>query len=182
MNRIEKGLPNAFLSALAAPGRASDIDDADDVYGWLVGSWSLEVLRYRGVDLRGKGMMAEAHFGWVLEGRAIEDVWIMPARGMRPPKDPMFNMYGTTLRSWDPELRAWRIAWTNPARNHREMQIGRRVGNEIVQTGARLDGQATRWRFTDIAPNRFHWIGEALEPDGATWGIEGEFLATRVDK
>jgi hypothetical protein len=181
MDRIENGLPHPFLSALAAPGRAWDIDEADDVYGWLVGSWSLEVLRYRGIDLRGKEIMAEAHFGWVLEGRAIEDVWIMPARGARPPKDPTLNMYGTTLRSWDPELRAWRIAWTNPARNHRETQIGRRVGNDIVQTGARSDGQATRWRFTEITASRFHWIGEALELDGATWRVEGEFLARRVD-
>lgn len=182
MNRIENGTPRGFLSALAAASRAADIDEADDVYGWLVGSWSLEVLRYRGVDLLGKGMMAEAHFGWVLEGRAIEDVWIMPARGARPPKDPEFNMYGTTLRSWDAELRAWRIAWTNPARNHRETQIGRRVGNEIVQTGARPDGQATRWRFTEITAERFHWIGEALEQDGAAWFVEGEFIARRVEE
>lgn len=181
MNRIENEASRALLSALAAPGRAADIEEADDIYGWLVGSWSLEVLRYRGVDLRGKGMMAEAHFGWVLEGRAIEDVWIMPPRGTRPPQDPEFNMYGTTLRSWDPDLRAWRIAWTNPARSHRETQIGRRVGNEIVQTGARPDGQATRWRFTEITSRGFHWIGEALDRDGATWFVEGEFLATRVE-
>jgi hypothetical protein len=180
MNRSENRSTHGFLSALAAPGRAADIEEADDVYGWLVGSWSLEVLRYRGVDLRGKGIKAEAHFGWVLEGRAIQDVWIMPAREGRPPNDPGMNMYGTTLRSWEPALRAWRIAWTNPARSHREVQIGRRIGNEIVQTGARADGQATRWRFTDISPDRFHWIGEALDPDGATWLVEGEFLATRV--
>jgi len=180
MNRIEHEPPHALLSALAAPGRACDIDETDDIYGWLVGSWSLEVLCYRGIDLRGENVMAEAHFGWVLEGRAIEDVWIMPARVARPPQDPAVNMYGTTLRSWDPALRAWRIQWTNPAHNHSETQIGRRVGEEIVQIGARPDGQATRWRFTDIAPDRFHWIGEALAPDGATWQIEGEFLARRV--
>ncbi|GLU32469.1 hypothetical protein WKR88_28585 [Trinickia caryophylli] len=180
MNRIETNLTNAFVLALAAPGRASDIAETDDVYGWLVGSWSLDVLCYRGVDLRGQGMTGEVHFGWVLEGRAIEDVWIMPARGARPPEDPDMNMYGTTLRSWDPELRAWRIQWTNPARSHRETQIGRRIGRDIVQTGARSDGQPTRWRFTDIAHDRFHWIGEALDADGATWRLEGEFLATRT--
>lgn len=171
---------HAFLSALAAPGRAADIDEADDVYGWLVGSWSLEVLRYRGVDLAGQGMMAETHFSWILEGRAIGDVWIMPARGARPPQDPAMNMYGITLRHWDSQLRAWRVEWCNPARDHRETQIGRRVGADIVQTGARPNGQATRWRFTEIEQDRFHWIGEALDIDGDTWRVEGEFLATRV--
>lgn len=184
MNRTESSLPQAFLSALAAPCRAPEIDAADDVYGWLVGSWALQVLHYRGFDLRGENVTGEAHFGWVLEGRAIQDVWIMPSRDARRagrmPRDPLNNMCGTTLRVWDPALRAWRISWTNPARGHRETQIGRRVGRDIVQTGARADGQATRWRFTDITPERFHWIGEALDPDGATWRLEGEFIATRT--
>lgn len=59
-------------------------------------------------------------------------------------RDPLNDMYGTTLRSWDPALRGWRIDWNNPARGHRQMQIGRRIGAEIVQTGARETGQATR--------------------------------------
>ena len=101
-------------------------------------------------------------------------------RASRMARDPMNDMYGSTLRAWDPALRAWRIAWNNPARGHREMQIGRRIGEEIVQTGARADGQATRWRFTDIGVNRFHWIGEALGADGKTWRLEGEFIATRM--
>lgn len=182
MNNTETALPHEFPVALTAPELAADIDKADDIYGWLVGSWSLEVLHYRGVDLRGQGLMAEAHFARVLEGRAIGDVWIMPARGSRPPRDPGMNMYGMTLRTWDATLRAWRIAWNNPAGAHRETQIGRRVGRDIVQTGARPDGQATRWRFTEITPERFHWIGQALDPDGETWRIEGEFIATRAGR
>ncbi|NRO97622.1 hypothetical protein GWC77_17000 [Paraburkholderia sp. NMBU_R16] len=182
MNTIETSLQHEFPGALTAPERAADIDDADDIYGWLIGSWSLEVLHYRGVDVRGRGLMAEAHFARVLEGRAIGDVWIMPPRGSREPRETGMNMYGMTLRCWDPQLRAWRITWANPAGPHRETQIGRRVGRDIVQTGARPDGQATRWRFTEITPERFHWIGEALAPDGETWQLEGEFGATRVGR
>lgn len=179
-NLNEGGLPHAFLSALAAPGRSPDIDASDDVYGWLVGSWSLKVLRYRGVDVSTDDLTGEVHFGWVLEGRAIQDVWIMPRRGKRANADPQRNMYGTTMRVWDADLRAWCISWTNPVGKHRETQIGRRIGTDIVQTGARADGQATRWRFTDITPDRFHWLGDALAPDGVTWQREGEFIATRI--
>jgi len=185
MNTTETSLEHEFPRALTAPELAADIDAADDIYGWLIGSWSLEVVHYRGIDLRGKGLIAEAHFARVLEGRAIGDVWIMPARGSRESHEsrgPGMNMYGMTLRSWDPQLRAWRISWNNPAGEHRETQIGRRVGRDIVQTGARPDGQATRWRFTEITADRFHWIGEALDPDGQTWRIEGEFIATRVGR
>jgi len=93
--------------------------------------------------------------------------------------DRTMNMFGTTLRSWDPTIQAWRIAWTNPVSGHREEQIGRRSGKDIVQMGTRADGTQTRWTFTEITPDSFHWLGEALQPDGITWRLEGEFRATR---
>ena len=46
--------------------------------GWLVGSWELDSRRYAGERVSIPG---EAHFVWALEGRAIQDVWIMPSRG-----------------------------------------------------------------------------------------------------
>jgi len=89
-------------------------------------------------------------------------------------------MYGTTLRMWDPALGAWRIRWFNPVSGHEERQTGRRVGDEIVQVGARPDGTATRWRFTEITNDSFRWLGEALAADGKTWKLEGEFRAHRM--
>ena len=170
-----------FFALLAAPGRSREIPESADVYGWLVGSWDLDVIRYKGVNVSVQNIKAEAHFGWVLEGRAIQDVWIMPRGSDRGPKmDMNNNMYGTTTRTWDPAIQAWRIRWNNPVSGHREDQVGRRIGDDIVQVGARPDGTATRWRFTEITPDSFHWTGEALEPDGKTWRLEGEFLAKRV--
>jgi hypothetical protein len=170
-----------FQVALAATGRSSDIPDSADVYGWLIGSWELDVVHYRAVDVSGSGIKAEAHFGWVLEGRVVQDVWIMPQRGARADgMDNKMNMYGTTLRVWDPSIQAWRITWMNPAGHHFEQQIGRRTGTDIVQLGLRSDGTPTRWRFTDITQNSFHWLGESLQANGSTWTLEGEFLAKRV--
>src|SRR5689334_19947822 len=99
-----------FLRLLAAPERSPEIPESHDIYGWLVGSWELHVCHYKGVDVSSLVLKGEAHFAWVLEGRAIQDVWIMP----RPPErsagsDRVNNMYGTTLRMWDPALQAWRI-------------------------------------------------------------------------
>jgi hypothetical protein len=34
--------------------------------------------------------------------------------------------------------------------------------------------------FTEITPDSFRWTGEALNPDGKTWRLEGEFRARRV--
>jgi hypothetical protein len=170
-----------FHRALSAPGRSPDIPESADAYGWLVGSWELDVRRYWGVDVSAQRLTGEVHFGWVLEGRAIQDVWIMPRRSERTGAvDRTRNMYGTTLRVWDPAIQAWRITWHNPAGDHHEHQVGRRLGREIVQIGTRADGAPTRWRFTDVTADAFHWLGEALESDGTTWRLEGEFLARRV--
>ena len=69
--------------------------------------------------------------------------------------------------------------WTNPVVGHREDQIGRQSGKDIVQLGTRADGTQTRWSFTEITPDSFQWRGEALQPDGTAWKLEGEFRATR---
>jgi hypothetical protein len=166
---------------LAAPGRAPEIPESLDVYGWLVGSWALEVVSYRDADLTGRGVKGEAHFGWVLEGRAIQDVWIIPlVEQRRSAIGPADFTYGTTFRAWTPSIQAWRITWINPVTGHREEQIGRWSGKDIVQTGTRADGTLTRWSYSEITPNSFRWLGEALNPDGRTWKVEAEFRATRM--
>jgi hypothetical protein len=170
-----------FLALLSAPGRSREIPPSDDLYGWLVGDWELDVLHYRGVDVAARGIKGEVHAAWVLEGRAVQDLWIMPPVSDRTPDlDRTMNMYGTTLRLWDSSIGVWRIRWSNPAHDHYEEQIGRRSGGDIVQIGTRPGGVTTRWRFTEITPDSFHWIGEALNPDGQTWKLEGEFRARRV--
>jgi hypothetical protein len=50
---------------------------------------------------------------------------------------------------------------------------------DILQEGSRGDGTRTRWTFTDITADSFHWRGEALYPRQETWTLEAEFRATR---
>ncbi len=167
-------------AVLAAAGRSSEIPESADAYGWLVGSWDLDVRVY-GVDVGSLGLEGEAHFGWALEGRAVQDVWIMPRRSQRAGEpDRTRNMYGTTLRVWDPSIQAWRVTWINPVNGGRDELIGRRSGADIVQVGTHSDGTPIRWIFTEIGSDSFRWIGEALEPDGRTWKLEGEFRARRI--
>jgi len=136
---------DGFLPILSTSGRSPEIPESADVYGWLVGSWDLDLIRYLAADLRSEHIRGEAHFTWVLEGRAIQDVWIMPSPSdRRQDSDRTNNMYDTTLRAWDPAIQAWRIRWINPVSGHEEHQTGRKIGGEIVQIGARVDGTPTR--------------------------------------
>jgi len=171
-----------FHTVLAAPGRSPEIPPQADVYGWLIGSWELDVRHY-GVDVSERGIKGEVHFGWVLEGRAVQDVWIMPRRAERTADlDKTCNMFGATLRVWDPAIQAWRVTWINPVTGNRDELIGRWSvpGKEIVQVGSHSNGTPIRWMFTEITPDFFHWTGEALQPDGKTWMLEGDFRAQRM--
>ncbi len=71
---------SAFLDALGADGPSADRAGRMDLYGRFVGSWDLDVRQFSedGTERRRAG---EWHFGWALEGRAIQDVWIVPPRG-----------------------------------------------------------------------------------------------------
>lgn len=181
MTTIEAGVQGNFHAALCAPRRSPEIPESADAYGWLIGSWKLVVCRYAGIDVGERGIVGEAHFAWVLDGRAVQDLWIMPRRSERTVSlGKTMNMYGTTLRIWDSSIQAWRITWSNPAGDHYEEQIGRWSGKEVVQIGTRINGTPTRWRFTEITADSFHWLGEALETDGKMWKLEGEFRAKRM--
>ena len=166
--------------ALAATGRSAEIPESADAYGWLVGSWELDVRHY-GVDVSALAMKGEVDFWWALEGRAVQDVWIMPRRSDRSAElGKTNNMYGTTLRVWDTALQAWRVTWINPVTGARDELIGRWSGEDIIQVGSHADGTPIRWIFSEITPDSFRWTGEALNPDGKTWRLEGEFRAKRV--
>jgi hypothetical protein len=167
-------LARDFAGALLAAGPHPDLGDEAHTYGQFAGSWSGE---YRDTSIDGTvrtGAM-EVHFGWVLRGRAVQDVWI--ARTGEAGEDR--RTYGTTLRVYDPELRAWRVTWNNPPRNGRQELIGRRVGDDIVQTGYFGD-RPGKWVFTDITPDSFTWNGYSLDDDGVTWHLETEFKLRRL--
>ncbi|NML34814.1 hypothetical protein [Paraburkholderia antibiotica] len=172
-SHVENAPATGFLAALHAPARAADIATDDDLYGWLIGSWDMDVVHYR-TDLRACPRRGEIHFGWVLEGRAVQDVWIMP-----PQAGSSDAMYGTTLRVWDATAALWRVTYLNPRTGQRDELTGRWIGAQLVQIGRHADGTPIRWNFTDITSDSFCWSGVALEADGLTWRLEAEFHARR---
>jgi hypothetical protein len=117
-----------------------------------------------------------------LEGRAIQDVWIVPQRGARENMDAVAkgNYYGTTLRVYDPRIDAWHIRWTDPVSQSYLSMIGRKHGHDIVQEGRDSAGNLRRWSFLQITPHSFLWRGELSLDGGATWHSHMEFSAQRV--
>jgi hypothetical protein len=174
---------SVLASVLLADAPANDRADKLGLYGWLIGSWDADIIAHAADGTRHQGQ-GEIHFGWALEGRAIQDVWMIPRLKDRMPGAPQMpvagNWYGTTLRIYDPTIDAWRIFWIDPARNVFRQQIGRRKGADIVQEGHTEAGGLSRWSFTQITPRSFRWLGEGSSDNGASWQLAVEVLARRA--
>src|SRR5215470_7115131 len=124
---------NDFRAVLHANGRDPERAEALQLYGQFVGDWDTEITA-RGENGARHQANGEIHFGWILEGRAIQDVWMIPRLAEREgaPDFPVAgNWYGTTIRVYDPTIEAWRIYWIDPARNVFRQQIGRASGADI---------------------------------------------------
>jgi len=168
------------LAGLFANGPHPSLGDHADTYGRLIGSWEGE---YRDFDRNGQvtGGEIEVHFAWVLQGLAVQDLWIAPSSAQRQaggvPGDR--DTHGTTLRVFDPGIAGWRIVWLNPQKQVRVDLVGRRVGDDIVQTGFYEDAPI-KWMFTDITADSFVWQGFSLEADGVSWFEQTRFTLRRT--
>jgi hypothetical protein len=146
-------------------------------FGRFIGSWDLRWSR-PGDDEAPAEVPGELHFGWVLGGRAVQDVWIVPGRDTGSAGEGPYAFWGSTIRFFDVELGAWRSTWVEPVTGRVRKFIGRPVGDEIhlVSTD---DAPFLRWRFTDISADRFVWLGEHSADEARTWQLEEQMIATR---
>lgn len=166
---------NALKQTLHADGHAPDRAEAMKLYGQFIGSWEGKFVR-ENADGVHEELPAEVHFGWVLEGRAVQDVWIVPARTAA---NASASMHGTTLRVYDPKNDLWHITWIDPVRLVYNRMIGRKIGDDIVQEYRGDDGARVQWTFTEIRPDAFHWTARRSENDGKTWKVLAEFFLRR---
>jgi len=168
----------ALVDAIAADGPLPELADELQLFGRFVGSWRLG---WRGMHGAGAGLQltGELHFGWVLGGRAVQDVWIVPSPWPAAGLPPGVGFHGSTLRFFDPALGAWRSTWIEPVNGRVRRFVGRPDGADISLVSDE-DAPALRWRFTDITPTSFTWIGEISHDGGQTYVRDEEMRATRV--
>jgi len=171
----------SMLDVLGAVGPAPEHEAQLMLYGQFVGAWEGTVVVYRRDGTR-REESCEVHFGWVLEGRAIQDVWIGPARADRtdPDRDASRDMYGTTIRVYDPEHDLWQITWIEPGSQTIGRMTGRRQGDDIVQEYRDDEAILWQWRFTEITPESFRWIARESPDDGTSWQVRNEFFLRRL--
>jgi hypothetical protein len=181
-SHTQSSFATSFPRVLHADGPDPERKAKLELYSWLVGQWDIDVtvILEDGSTHVARG---EIHAGWILQGRAIQDVWMIPRLQERRPGIEQLpeagNWYGTTLRIYDPSLDAWRILWSDPATNFFTQQTGRLRGRDIVQEGPDPRGGSMRWTFSEIEPASFHWTAERAL-DNENWQKKVGIRARRV--
>lgn len=173
-------VPNSFsqIPRLGANGPAADRGDKMMLFGQLVGDWEFDYVGYKpdGSKINTKG---EWHFGWVLEGRAVQDVWILYGVADRAKGGTPSNLeYGTTVRFYDPKIDAWQVVWNGPMNGNQRTFVARKIGDEIVMEG-KSDSSMLRWIFSEIKPQSFRWRDLGSEDEGKTWRLQEEMFVRR---
>src|SRR5262249_47012826 len=145
------------------------------LFGQFIGSWALA---WTGSDDDGTLVerRGELHFGWVLGGRAVQDIWGVPGRGQPGEGGPPLAFHGTTIRFYDPAIQAWRSTWVEPVNGLVRRFIGRRDAEGLVLLSDD-ESPHLRWHFADIEPDSFRWYAELSNDEGRTWDVVEQMLA-----
>ncbi len=158
----------AMVTALAASGPQPSLGDEAHVWDRFVGTWDCEYTFYLD-DGTVRHSSGELMFGWILDGRALQDIWIT-----YPKQAGKDRGIGTSLRFFDPKSKTWRVVFVSPAYGALITVQGGIEGGRIILRGVDDDGAALRWSFNDIKADSFVWRGEKSRDGGKTWRLEEE--------
>jgi len=157
---------DAMIRILGSPKPNPSLGDEAQTFDRLIGSWDAD-FSFPQPDGSARHKKGELHFGWVMDGHAVQDLWIGYPTGNQ--KD---RTIGTTFRFFDTKLKQWRIVFINPQFNYVVTTQGGREGDNIVLHGSDSDGLPIRWIFREITSQAFHWTGEKSHDGGKTWVLE----------
>jgi hypothetical protein len=176
---VKETTATAPLEVLAAPGPLGEYADKLGLFGQFVGSWDIEATYFRPDGSRRGERRGEWHFGWALQGRAIQDVIISPPLAEIEAGAPVAE-YATTVRFYDPRIDAWQVTYVAPVAGVTVNLVARGVEDGVVLDGRLPNGNPCRWTFTEIAADGFRWLGYESADDGETWFMDEEMLVRRT--
>jgi len=162
------------IRGLLADGPDPEMREKLMLFGQFVGDWDILEARYPqpdGTEIKRRG---EIHFGWILDGRAIQDVWMTYEE-----KPHRVVPAGTTIRFYDPKIDAWRSIWIAPRRGVVQTSVARKVGGEIVLEGQTKEGYPEHWVFSEITANSFRWRSVESHDNEKTWQLTEEMRVHR---
>ncbi len=158
----------AMIAELSASAPHPSLGDQAQVFGRLVGTWDCDYGFYA-EDGSVRHSAGELRFGWILDGHALQDIWITyPKPGSKE------RGIGTSIRFFDNKAKVWRVVFVSPAYGALIFVQGGVEGERIVFRGVDQEGASVRWSFDKIQADSFIWRGEKSRDGGKTWKLEEE--------
>src|SRR5437870_9703927 len=161
------------IKGLGADGPLPELKEKLMLFGQFVGDWEMEASYPQpdGTEIRAKG---EIHFGWILNGRGVQDVSMS-----RDQRTGRAIPSGTTVRYYDPKIDAWHSIWISPKQGIMQSFVAKKEGEEIVLRGETNEAYREHWIFSDIILISFHWRTAESHDKERTWTLTEEMHARR---
>ncbi|HJP58954.1 MAG TPA: hypothetical protein VJ865_03120 [Gemmatimonadaceae bacterium] len=156
----------AMVAALGAPGPHPSLKGEARTFDRFVGTWDCD-FTFHLPDGSVRMKKGELHFGWVLNGYAVQDIWTT-----YPTKADEEKSSGTSFRFFDTKSKEWRVVFIQPQYSYVVSVVGGLEGDRIVLRGKDADGNPIRWTFFDMTDTSFSWHGEKSHDGGKTWALE----------
>lgn len=165
-----------FSNALICETCKDELREKMSLFGQFVGEWEFEGIIKKGTPHEQR-VPGEWIFSWILDGTAIQDVFICPSR-KECEKNPNPNAeYGTTLRFYNQATDVWDMFYGLAGATH--ILEGKQVGEQIIVHNKSESEGLTQWIFSDITPSSFHWQNQTSSDSGESWGVIFELFAHR---
>ncbi len=173
-------MDNLFSKLLVSPKPCEKSDVS--LYGQFVGEWDFDWSAPL-ADGTKKHHKGEWIFSYILEGTAVQDIFICPSLATRESDNDEAAEYGTTLRFplFDGSNK-WQIVYGCDRGKKIDRLIAEEIDGNIIQTGTNYDANDStiwQWNFKNITENSFHWESIWSEDNGKTWNICCELDAVR---
>ncbi len=167
--------PHLDLSTeLDAASPHASLGDQAEVVGRLVGTWDVEYTNF-GKDGAATRRTGEVIVGWVMDGRAMQILWIVHPSGTRKDREVYAN-----LNWFDPKSKTWRSAFVDPEHGSVARFTGGPVGPDRFVLETQDFGSArSRWSANEIRPEAFVWRDESSVDEGKTWTLQAEYRMKR---
>ena len=146
------------------------IPEEYDWYAPLIGDW-----RFDYSDASGRTLEGEWFFRKVLEGTAVEDIFICPSRETKEINPQPDGEYGVAIRMYNAEKHCYDMTYICTKDTIR-LEV-HKVHGKIECTV--LDSPANKWVFSDITSDTFHWQNITVLDHG-DWKVNCEVFAARI--
>ncbi len=145
-------------------------------WGKLVGNWDI-VVEMIGEDGNvTQSFNAEWNWFYIMNGLAIQDVFILPKRADNI--EPSDYFVGTGIRIYDEDKKKWQTSWLDTSSKRIELREAVSTDQNIVVIHNTEGGDKLRYTYYDMNAESFKWKQESANNDGR-WKVTQTVVAKR---